>query len=334
MDDSFSIVGAFLVEPRLKLYYKGQFLLNLTIVYYVLILIRIGLRSNFSRFLLAQNINCWNQTLVLDDDVTKHLSKIRASSLESKYPHHEKASKIFFAVWTRLEVAVARPEHQTTSNHFIFGLSANKMVVFVVVACACPVVTRDSVTGSAKQLCSWLIQQSSRMMHGIRAMMALVFLFCLQVLFCMFCCWSHVHCRRSGAQICSICLRFPVFSVSFLRLLSLRCSNWCSCDDNCRCGMSIVMIFTTLSQCSCCICQQGCLVVLRLIATAFLVVVERLVLWALWRLTMMVLIAWSAMVLIASIAIGHVDVDCCCLSQLRLAPMLTLHSQLHLSLVY
>jgi hypothetical protein len=59
----------------------------------------------------------------------------------------------------------------------IFGLSTNKMVVLVVVACACSVVTRDGVTGSAKQLDSQLIQQLSQVMHGICVTMALYF-FC------------------------------------------------------------------------------------------------------------------------------------------------------------
>ncbi len=39
------------------------------------------------------------------------------------------------------------------------------------------------------------------------------------------------------------------------------------------------------------------------------------------------------MALIASIAISHVVIDCCCLLQLRLAPTLTLHLQLHFLLV-
>jgi hypothetical protein len=57
------------------------------------------------------------------------------------------------------------------------------MVVFVVVACTCSVVTRDGVTGSAKQLGLRLVQQSSCMMRGVRVLMAFVFLFCLRVLF-------------------------------------------------------------------------------------------------------------------------------------------------------
>jgi hypothetical protein len=41
MGDSFSIFGGFLVEPRLKFVLKWAVLLNLTFVYYELILIRI-----------------------------------------------------------------------------------------------------------------------------------------------------------------------------------------------------------------------------------------------------------------------------------------------------
>ena len=52
------------------------------------------------------------------------------------------------------------------------------MVVFVVVACTCSDVTRDGVTGSAKQLDSRLVQQSSRVTHGIRVTMALFFFAC------------------------------------------------------------------------------------------------------------------------------------------------------------
>ncbi len=52
------------------------------------------------------------------------------------------------------------------------------MVVFVVVARVCSVVTRDGVTGSAKRLNLRLIQQLSRVTHGVCVMMALCF-FCL-----------------------------------------------------------------------------------------------------------------------------------------------------------
>ncbi len=109
---------------------------------------------------------------VFDDDVTKRLSKIRASSFESRHPSSEKPSEIFFALWTQFEVAVARPEHQTTSILFIFGLSTNKMVVLVIVARACSIVTRDGVSGSARRFGLRLVQQSLRVMHGIRVTMA------------------------------------------------------------------------------------------------------------------------------------------------------------------
>ncbi len=61
--------------------------------------------------------------------------------------------------------------------------------------------------------------------------------------------------------------------------------------------MSIVVTLTTPSQGPCHVRCQGCLMALRLIAMAFLVAFERLLLWAFWHLTMMTLIA--------SIAIGN-----------------------------
>ncbi len=50
-------------------------------------------------FLLVWNINYQNQALVFDDDISKHLSKIRASSFESRHPRHEKPSEIVFALF-------------------------------------------------------------------------------------------------------------------------------------------------------------------------------------------------------------------------------------------
>jgi hypothetical protein len=63
-----------------------------------------------------------NQTLIINDDISKHLSKICESSYVSRHPCREKPSKNISALWTWLEVAVAGPEHQTTSILFIFGL--------------------------------------------------------------------------------------------------------------------------------------------------------------------------------------------------------------------
>jgi hypothetical protein len=60
------------------------------------------------------------------------------------------------------------------------------MVVFVVVAQACSVVTRDGVTGSARQLGSWLVQQSLHVTHGIHVMTALFFCFACELFFVCF----------------------------------------------------------------------------------------------------------------------------------------------------
>jgi hypothetical protein len=79
-------------------------------------------QSTFPRFLLAWTVSHQNQTMIFDDDISKRLSEICASSFESRYPCHEKPSEIFFTLWTQLEVALARPEHQTTTILFIFGL--------------------------------------------------------------------------------------------------------------------------------------------------------------------------------------------------------------------
>jgi hypothetical protein len=75
-------------------------------------------------------------------------------------------------------------EQQASS--LLFGLSTNKMVVFVVVTCACSVVTRDGVTGSAKRLSLRLIQQSSRVTRGVCVTMASCF-FCFAYEFFFVC---------------------------------------------------------------------------------------------------------------------------------------------------
>ncbi len=57
------------------------------------------------------------------------------------------------------------------------------MVVFVVVARACSVVTRDGVSCSARQFGSCLVQQSSRVTHGVRVTMASFFCFACEFFF-------------------------------------------------------------------------------------------------------------------------------------------------------
>ncbi len=117
----------------------------------------------------------------------------------------------------------------------------------------------------------------------------------------------------------------------WLRLLHLRCSNWCSFDDDCSCKMSIVVIFTTSSWHLCCICWQGCLVAPMLIATALLIALgecsscERFGASQWWRRLHPLR---SVMASIVPIAIGDGVVACCCLSQLWLVPTLASCSQL------
>jgi hypothetical protein len=53
------------------------------------------------------------------------------------------------------------------------------MVAFVVVACACSVVTRDGVTGSVKRLGSRLVQQLLHVTRGVPVTMALFLFFLL-----------------------------------------------------------------------------------------------------------------------------------------------------------
>jgi hypothetical protein len=61
---------------------------------------------------------------------------------------------------------------------------------------------------------------------------------------------------------------------SWLRSSCLHRGNWHSFDNDCHCGMSVVMILTMSSWRLCCVCWQGRLVASRLIATALLVTLE------------------------------------------------------------
>jgi hypothetical protein len=61
------------------------------------------------------------------------------------------------------------------NEHPLYFWIPNKMVVFVVVACACFVVTRDGVTDSARQLRLRIVQQSSRITCGVRVTTASCF---------------------------------------------------------------------------------------------------------------------------------------------------------------
>ncbi len=113
--------------------------------------------------------------------------------------------------------------------------------------------------------------------------------------------------------------------------LRLRCRNWRSFDNDCCCGMNIVVILTMSSQRLCCICWGGCLVAPRQIATALLIALEgcssreRFGTSQWWRWLHP---SWSVMASIMPITIGNGVIDCCCLSRLCLVPMLAPCSQL------
>ncbi len=141
--------------------------------------------STTPRFLLARNVKYRKQKLIFDDDVIKHLSKICKPSYESRHPCHGKPSKIVFALWTQLEVAVAGPKHQTTSILFIFGVPTKwyfllSLLAFVLLLlktvsralqfAACPVIV-------------------ARVTHGIRVMTVF---FCVACACC--CCCSRQPC--------------------------------------------------------------------------------------------------------------------------------------------
>jgi hypothetical protein len=87
-----------------------------------------------------------------------------------------------------LNLKLLWPGHsiEQQASSLFFGLSTNKIVVFVVVARACSVVSRDGITGSAKRLDLWLIQQSSRVTRGVRVTTALFF-FCFACEFFFVC---------------------------------------------------------------------------------------------------------------------------------------------------
>ncbi len=122
----------------------------------------------------------------------------------------------------------------------------------------------------------------------------------------------------------------------WLHLLRLRCGDWCSFDNDCHCGMSIIVILAMPSWRLCHVHQQGRLVAPRLIAMALLIASEERLScecfgasqWWHWLHPLQ-----SVMALIVPIAIGDGVVACCCLSWLCLVPTLASCSQLGLLIV-
>ena len=158
-------------------------------------------QSTLSRFLLAWIVNYQNQTLVFDDDVTKHLSKIPASSFESRNPRSEKPSKIFFALWTQPEVAVARPEHQTTSILFILGFLPKWY--FFVITHACYVFARGTASLALPGDSNCCLSSNRRAHDAWRTyrngLCFFLFFVACNFFFACFCCSSHFHCGRPRA---------------------------------------------------------------------------------------------------------------------------------------
>ncbi len=116
----------------------------------------------------------------------------------------------------------------------------------------------------------------------------------------------------------------------WLHLSHLRCSDWRSFDNDCRCGMSAVVILTTSSWRLCCIRWRGRLVAPRLNTMALLVGLEEhsscecfgASQWWHWLRP-----SQSVMALFVPVAISDGVIACCCLLQLCLVMMLALYSQ-------
>ncbi len=211
------------------------------------------------------------------------------------------------------------------------------MVVFVVIAHACSVVTRDGVTGSARQLSSWLVQQLLHMTCGVRVKTALFFFFfACKFLFVCFVVYPMFVAGDLGHE-------FSWSAWGFLRRVSSSCIHR-ACIVAIDAPVTVIVVAGWVSLWY----SQGPLGTL----VAF---VGKAALW-LWgrlpRLSLSCLRGLSCehfgaswlwrwlhqlqlvMALIASIAVGHVVVNCCHLLQMCLALMLTLCSQLRFLPVY
>ncbi len=208
------------------------------------------------------------------------------------------------------------------------------MVVFVVVARACSVVTRDGVTGSARQLGLQLVQQSLHVLRGVRAWQ--LFFFCLRVLFCILIVDPTFIAGDLGHEFAQSAWDFP-------RRVSPSCIH-CACVVAIDAPVTIIVIMGWVS-----------LLYSGRPHNALVAFVSKATLWLWGWLPWPSLLqlrglsherfgasqwwCWSrplqlVMALIASIEIDHVVVDCCCLSQIRLAPTLTSCLQLRFLLVY
>ncbi len=121
------------------------------------------------------------------------------------------------------------------------------MVFFVVVACACSVsLGMVSLTLPGDSICCLSSNCCARdawcTCHN-----GFLFLLCLQVLFfARFVVDPTFVTGDLGHELAQSVRGFPWSGLPglWLHLLCLHCGNWCSCDNNCHHGMSIVVILT------------------------------------------------------------------------------------------
>ncbi len=240
-----------------------------------------------------------------------------------------------FALFTRLghRWSVLQREPQQHNLPLIF-LIKMKMVIFVFVvviaACACFVVVRDGVSRSCASLVQW-VSRVWRVAQVSRGCFFIVvhkfFISCFVVVLDVLITGDlrHEYAQSAWGFLFRGPPDFCLHSSCFCR------GNWRSFDNDCRCGMSIVVILTTSSLLHCRVCWWGRLVAPSLIATTLLVKLagrlsrERFGAsqWWHWLRPLRSLIA-----LIGPIVIGDGVVACCRLLRLCLVPMLVSCSQL------
>ncbi len=201
------------------------------------------------------------------------------------------------------------------------------IIVFIVVVavCACFVVVWDGVSWS----CVSLIQRVSHMWRMAQLSRGCFFFVAHKFFISCFVVVLNVliagDLRHEYAQSAwGFLFRGPPDCC--LRSSRFHRGDWCSFDNDHRCGMSIVVILTISSQLLCCVRWQGCLVAPRFIATALLLALagcssrESFGASQWWR--------WLRssrwlMALIGPIAIGDGVFAWCCLSRLCLVPTLS-----------
>ncbi len=257
-------------------------------------------------------------------------SPIKTVSTKSEITVQKWRKHLFlFALLTRLgrRWSVLRREPQQHNLPSIFFINM-KMVIFVfvvvVAACACFVVVRDGVSPS----CASLVQRVSRAWRVAQVSRGCFFIVVHEFFISCFIVVLDVlvagDLRHEYAQSSwGFLFRGPPDCC--LRSSRFRRGDWRSFDEDCRRGMSIVVILTTSSRLLCRVRRRGRRVAPRLIPTALLVALagrssrERFGASQWWRRSRP---SRSLMALIGPIAIGDGVVACCRLSRLCIVPTL------------